>query len=64
MRFTVIREFKDKFRQVRYYPGDEYENADPERIAFLQQNGYLGEEINPPSGTKRTRKVKDNGASG
>jgi hypothetical protein len=64
MKYSVIREFKDKFRQVRYYPGDEYEHDGAERVTFLQQNGYLGEEIKPLPGPKRTRKVKDDGASG
>ena len=64
MRYEVIREFKDKYRQVRYYPGDVYEHDDPDRIAFLQQNGYLGEEIKTPPKPKKSRKVKADDNSG
>lgn len=65
MRYKVIREFKDKYRKIRYYPGDVYEHDDPNRIAFLRENGYLGEEITPPPEPKRkTRKVKSDGADG
>ncbi|GJM84321.1 hypothetical protein HMSSN139_68170 [Paenibacillus sp. HMSSN-139] len=43
MKYKAIREFKDKYRQIRYYPDkDVYEHTDMERIAFLQENGYLG----------------------
>jgi len=63
MKCRVIREFKDKFRQIRYFPGDEYEHDDADRIAFLRQNGYLGEEINPPPEPKKSRKVGTDGAA-
>ncbi len=36
----VIKPFKDKFTGKRYKPGQSYE-ADPERIVFLQEAGYL-----------------------
>ncbi len=40
MKATVIKSFKCKLTKKLYAPGKPYE-ADPERIAFLQEAGYL-----------------------
>lgn len=62
MKYKVIREFKDKYRQIRYYPDKGvYEHTDVERIAFLQENGYLGEEIVSPPKPQLAEKVKADG---
>jgi hypothetical protein len=61
MKYMVIRKFKDKYRKIRYLPGDIYEQADMERIAFLQENGYLGEKIDPPQVPQEAEKVKPDG---
>jgi hypothetical protein len=43
----VIRPFMDKFTRVSYSRGDKYEGT-VERMAFLQQAGYLEDAPLPP----------------
>lgn len=62
MKYKVSREFKDKYRRIRYFPGDVYESDEADRIAFLQDAGYLGEGIRPSPGPKKKR-VKPDGDS-
>jgi hypothetical protein len=41
MKSLVIKPFIDKDTQIGYSEGDVYESEDPERIAFLQEEGFL-----------------------
>ncbi|MDM5195466.1 hypothetical protein QUF93_23505 [Bacillus hominis] len=41
MKNLVIKPFIDKDTQIGYSEGDVYESEDPERIAFLQEEGFL-----------------------
>lgn len=59
----MMREFKDKYRQARYYPGDVYESDEADRIAFLSAEGYLGEAIPPTPPAEQAEKVKPNGST-
>jgi len=43
--YLVLTEFIDKFTNVYYAAGSEYETPDEDRAKHLQKLGYLGEEI-------------------
>jgi hypothetical protein len=43
--YKVITPFRDKDTQDLFGVDDQYYTEDPERAAYLKQEGYLGEEI-------------------
>jgi hypothetical protein len=43
-KFLVISAFQDKFTKVHYAKGSYYESNDSERVAFLQEEGFLDRE--------------------
>lgn len=42
--YVVITAFRDKDTLKHYSVGDSYKSDDAERISFLQEEGYLGDE--------------------
>jgi hypothetical protein len=44
-KYVVTTAFKDKFTEDHYVVGSEYQSEDPERVAFLQEEGFLGKQI-------------------
>jgi hypothetical protein len=44
-KFVVISAFQDKFTKVHYAIGTEYKSDDAERVTFLQEEGFLGDQI-------------------
>lgn len=44
-KYVVISAFQDKNTMVHYPIGEAYESDDSERICFLHEEGFLGDEI-------------------
>lgn len=61
---VVIRAFLDKPTKEHYRVGSVYESADHERITFLQEQGFLGEELTNAAEADGDKKPSDDGAKG
>lgn len=49
-KYVVTSAFQDKFTKVHYEVGSAYESEDAERVTFLQEEGFLGEEVQDTPG--------------
>jgi hypothetical protein len=57
-KYPVISAFQDKNSNVHYPIGAVYETNDPERSVFLQEEGFLGEQIINPKIKEKKPKPK------
>ncbi|HSW62568.1 MAG TPA: hypothetical protein VLH56_04525 [Dissulfurispiraceae bacterium] len=55
---VVHRAFECKLTKTVFFPGDTYVSDDPERIKFLQAEGYLAD--TPPPIAKRVLRLTEN----
>lgn len=46
--YVVIQAFRDKFTREHYAVGDTYTSDNADRVAFLQEEGYLAQEAVEP----------------
>ncbi|MFS1519686.1 hypothetical protein V1503_24990 [Bacillus sp. SCS-151] len=43
--YEVKNTFRDKYTKELFKPGDEYPTEDTERVQYLKNKGFIGEEI-------------------
>jgi hypothetical protein len=57
--YVVTEAFQDKFTKVHHPKQSAYQCEDPERVAFLQEGGFIGEQIqNEPEEKPKVKKAK------
>lgn len=57
-KYVVISSFTDKYTKEHFPLGSAYESDDTERVTFLKENGFLGDQIEPEEESKSDEKKK------